>query len=410
MDYDITNEDRQGLQECLLILIDDYIDNNIKLYSNEKFLTEVYVAIFDITKKLYCIEIVPEFIIRSVLNDSMSYYFKTVGIPRSCDTFNALQSEEEKQRIQSHLEVLGNISQEIQKTDAWFIKRHEMLTASSIWKALDTQSSQNSLIYNKCQPINIKKYNNVNITLPFHHGHKYEPLSTQFYEQLYDTTISEWGCLPHKLHDFLGASPDGINSKYNNSRYGRLLEIKNIVNREINGIPIKKYWIQMQLQMEVTGISHCDFLETRFKEFETEAEFDKGDSFHLTDDGKMKGIFVQLQGTSGPVYKYPPFQCNKETFDLWYEKCLDDNPYLSWVKNIHWWLEEYSCVVVQRNEKWFKDVLPAFKDIWDTIIKERITGFDHRKPKKRAKKKPQNVLLKVRTESFSDTQLDEESK
>ena len=83
MDYDITNEDRQGLQECLLILIDDYIDNNIKLYSNEKFLTEVYVAIFDITKKLYCIEIVPEFIIRSVLNDSMSYYFKTVGIPRS---------------------------------------------------------------------------------------------------------------------------------------------------------------------------------------------------------------------------------------------------------------------------------------------------------------------------------------
>ena len=95
--------------------------------------------------------------------------------------------------------------------------------------------------------------------------------------KLFDTKISEWGCLPHKLHNFLGASPDGINSKYNNPRYGRLLEIKNIVNGEINGIPLKKYWIQMQLQMEVTSISYCDFLETRFKEFETHEEFEKGD-------------------------------------------------------------------------------------------------------------------------------------
>ena len=46
----------------------------------------------------------------------------------------------------------------------------------------------------------------------------------------------------------------------------------------------------MQLQLEVTSISYCDFLETRFKEFETHEGFDKGDSFHLTEDGKMKGI------------------------------------------------------------------------------------------------------------------------
>ena len=45
-----------------------------------------------------------------------------------------------------------------------------------------------------------------------------------------------------------------------------MLEIKNIVNREINGIPKKEYWIQMQLQMEVCDLGECDFLETRFKE------------------------------------------------------------------------------------------------------------------------------------------------
>ena len=51
-----------------------------------------------------------------------------------------------------------------------------------------------------------------------------------------------------------------------------MLEIKNIVNREITGIPKKEYWVQMQMQMEVCAIyEECDFLETRFKEYENEA-------------------------------------------------------------------------------------------------------------------------------------------
>ena len=33
------------------------------------------------------------------------------------------------------------------------------------------------------------------------------------------------------------ASPDGINIKKDNPRYGRLLEIKNPTTREISGIP-----------------------------------------------------------------------------------------------------------------------------------------------------------------------------
>lgn len=36
---------------------------------------------------------------------------------------------------------------------------------------------------------------------------------------------------------FLGASPDGINIEPNSEKYGVMLEIKNIVNREITGIP-----------------------------------------------------------------------------------------------------------------------------------------------------------------------------
>ena len=406
----ITNEDRESLQECVLHLIDDYIEKNIESYKENKFLTEIYIAIYEILKDLYDIEIITEQFLREILNDSIGYYFKTIGIPRSFpDSFVHILTKEQKDDIQCHLINLQNLPQEKQKEDAWYTKRWNMLTASSIWKSLDTQSNQNSLICKKCEPLNIKKYNNVNIKSPFHHGHKYEPLSAQFYENTYGTELSEWGCIQHKIYPFLGASPDGINSKYENPRYGRLLEIKNIVNREINGIPLSKYWIQMQLQMEVTEIPYCDFLETRFIEFENEDEFEKGDSFHLTNDGKIKGVFIHFHGKEGPLYKYPPFQCNKDTFAIWYDKCLEENSHLTWVKNIYWWLEEYSCVLVQRNEKWFKTVLPKFKSIWDTIIKERETGYEHRKPKKRAKKKNKisDVLLKIRTESFSDTQINE---
>jgi hypothetical protein len=45
-----------------------------------------------------------------------------------------------------------------------------------------------------------------------------------------------------------------------------MLEIKNIVNRDITGEPLHHYWIQMQVQMEVCDLDVCDFLETRFKE------------------------------------------------------------------------------------------------------------------------------------------------
>ena len=40
------------------------------------------------------------------------------------------------------------------------------------------------------------------------------------------------------------------------------VEIKNIVNREITGIPLEAYWIQMQVQMEVCDLD-LTFIESK---------------------------------------------------------------------------------------------------------------------------------------------------
>ena len=71
-----------------------------------------------------------------------------------------------------------------------------------------------------------------------------------------------------------------------------MLEIKNIVNRKIDGNPKPEYWIQMQLQMEVCDLDECDFLETQFIEYENESEFKKDGTFHKTANGKQKGMLL----------------------------------------------------------------------------------------------------------------------
>ena len=52
-----------------------------------------------------------------------------------------------------------------------------------------------------------------------------------------NTKISDFGCIQHEKYNYIGASPDGINTDPNSILYGRMLEIKNIVNRDITGIP-----------------------------------------------------------------------------------------------------------------------------------------------------------------------------
>ena len=60
-----------------------------------------------------------------------------------------------------------------------------------------------------------------------------------YYGMKMNTTVGEFGCIKHKDYEWLRASPDGINIKKDNPRYGRLLEIKNPTTREISGIPKK---------------------------------------------------------------------------------------------------------------------------------------------------------------------------
>jgi len=303
-------------------------------------------------------------------------------------------------KITEQIKYLSTIPQPEQRTDEWYTFRNNLITASNAYKIFESQSQQNSLIYEKCisiSNINSKDdsvFSNVNTESTLHWGQKYEPLSVLFYEEIYNTKIGEFGCIKHRKYHFIGASPDGINIDKSNERYGRILEIKNIVNRDITGIPKKEYWIQMQLQMETCDLNECDFLETRFIEYENELTFlsDSDSSLFTSRNGERKGIILYFHNniTGSPLYIYTPLNMSHSEYEKWsdtlIEEMITENTELTWVRHIYWRLDEMSCILVTRNQKWFNDVVSIMSNFWDIIEKERITGYEHRAPIKRIPK------------------------
>jgi putative phage-type endonuclease len=316
--------------------------------------------------------------------------------------------EEEINIIEEKIQRLREIPQPVQRTPEWYKFRWNLITASNAWKAFESQNTINQLIYEKCQPLkdftsedDEIKMVNTNTTL--HWGQKYEPLSVMMYEHMYNSKVEDFGCIQHPIYKFIGASPDGIIIKSNTGRYGRMLEIKNIVNREINGIPKKEYWVQMQLQMEVCDLDECDFLETKFIEYpdyqsyrndSSSASFngEEFNSYVTTKDGSYKGIIVHFHRKDGsPHYEYMPLDLwTPNDIANWEETIVqkyESEPYnYTFLKFIYWKLEKLSCVLVSRNRDWFKNNVGQLEKVWNIIEEERISGFEHRAPVKKPKK------------------------
>ena len=340
------------------------------------------------------------------------------------------------------LKALKEAPQPKQRTPEWYSFRYNLITASNVYKAFESQSMQNSLIYEKCNPplgkvesnlgpnlgpnleqnlgqnpetnLSLTKIINltppflsastykvdkvavVNIHSPMHWGQKYEPVSVMLYEDKYKTKVGDYGCIKHPKYSFLGASPDGINDDetMENGLFGRMLEIKNIVNREIDGIPKKEYWIQMQLQMETCDLDECDFLETRFIEISEEEYLGGvGDEGNTLISGSLisKGIILYFSTVEGvPIYIYKPLHLTNEYFnEVWFNEQIEEQEKLGrcWIQNLYWKLEEYSCVLVLRNKLWFESNIDTLFNFWQIILKERETGeWTSRCPQKRGKK------------------------
>ena len=437
-----TDDDSLELYNTCLYLMEEFIKNNPKLITEPDFedifednINELMYAQFE-DDIFFNDDAEDE--LDEIIEEATCDFFKDFMPIRSYEDARILV-EPDFDYIGEQLTLLRSKPQPAQRTPEWYQFRHNLITASNAYKAFDSQATKNQLIYEKCQPLTSVQSSNVNldsdiilteevkmvnVNSTLHWGQKYEPLSVKVYEHIYETGVEDFGCIQDEEYAFLGASPDGINTDINSTRYGRMLEIKNIVNREIDGIPKKEYWIQMQLQMKVCDLDECDFLETRFVEYADQNAFKEDineDEIYEDDDGKEfvnvclskdlkhKGIILYFHTKeSKPYYVYKPLDItHPDDIIKWEESMLDlyqsDKYNYTYIKFIYWKLDQMSCVLVCRNRQWFEDNIWELEELWNTVLEERVSGFEHRAPNRKTKINAFDLLGNTQSQSKSQS-------
>jgi putative phage-type endonuclease len=332
--------------ETALLLMNEYLQQHIDQLHHESFTEDMIREVRELM----------EVQLEEPCEDEIAkalFLFKG----RTCYSYPPLDG------IPEIIDKLRNKPQPKQKTPEWYEYRHRLITASSAYKALGTPAKINELIKSKSKPVEM--YASTNTEGPMHWGVKYEPVSIQYYQYEYKTKVEEFGCITHDTYTFLGASPDGINVDETSPLYGRMLEIKNPFTRDITGNPKVEYWVQCQVQMEVCDLNACDFVETKFVEYENEDAFRADGSFSKTSDGKYKGIILQFF-TDKVSYEYAPFQCSEEEYKVWEETSLSDSQ-RTWVKTMYWKLDVVSKVIIPRHTTWFECMIPKFIEVMQSL-------------------------------------------
>lgn len=276
------------------------------------------------------------------------------------------------EKINKLLELYGK---DDQRTEAWHLKRGQMLTASEIYKGLEsaTPAQRHELIMGKLQP---RDYGSGPGVRALVWGTRFEPIAKEIYTAMNfnDINIVDTTCIPHPSVSFLGASPDGIilSDNTNDYRYGKLVEFKCPISRQFtNETPIPEaYYHQMQLQMECTEIDECEYIEMQFKEMsytewtDSKAEYksffaitpnDEYISRHFNDPRLIPEWRQQVLGSLAP-------ECR-----LYY-----------------WALVNWRASTVQKQTDWLVQHLPSLQKIWDEIQEYKKSGTLPQSPKEKA--------------------------
>jgi putative phage-type endonuclease len=140
-----------------------------------------------------------------------------------------------------------------QRSQEWLDLREGMITASDIASAIGDNHYETPDAFIKKKVLRTQFQGNAATA----HGTLLEPLVRDLYDQRYNRKSHEIGLVRHRDYAWLGASPDGITED------GLLIEIKCPLTRKIEAKVPKHYWPQVQLQLEITDLDECDFIQYR---------------------------------------------------------------------------------------------------------------------------------------------------
>jgi len=140
-----------------------------------------------------------------------------------------------------------------QRSQEWLDLRDEMITASDIASAIGENRYESVDAFIKKKVMKTKWAGNAATA----HGTLLEPMVRDLYDARTGRKSHEIGLVRHREYHWLGASPDGVTED------GLLIEIKCPLTRKIEPKVPKHYLPQVQLQLEITDLEECDFVQYR---------------------------------------------------------------------------------------------------------------------------------------------------
>jgi putative phage-type endonuclease len=274
-----------------------------------------------------------------------------------------------QRRIIKKLQKIPRIEQ---KSEEWYNVRNNLITASDFAQALGEGKfgSIDDLLKKKVRPVS-----NLDDTFSknnpfFAWGNMFEPVANDIYSAMHkNVKIHEFGLLKHPSLDFFGASPDGI------SDMGIMLEIKCPYKRKIEfgqDVPTQ-YYYQIQGQLEVCGLSECDYFECQFQLYNARTTFE-----NTINDDLVKGvIIVDLNSESVKSHKYSPLimdkfsSCNTDktnednlnNINDWIESNTSDNT----IEIKYWYLQEFNLKRVYLDKKFVDSKLQELDKFWQRV-------------------------------------------
>lgn len=259
--------------------------------------------------------------------------------------------------------------QTAQRTSDWYTEFKLRLTASEIYKVFGSPRERGTLIMMKSGKMEMPSRSGSSVCCrasmsPFDWGICFEPVVKQILEFEWEAMIHECGRFVHLTDPRLAASPDGLilRSKVHPSMAGHLLEIKCPKSRKI-GLKIpSEYYYQMQLQLEVTGMRACEYVEARI------------DFMESAEDSKWSGVVAvvgcfneDLSAWVPCKYAYGPLG------DLSWKPILGLNEQI--LESNLWKCDAFHHERVQRDEAWFRSLGPTLESFWADVEKAKLGEF-----------------------------------
>jgi putative phage-type endonuclease len=250
-----------------------------------------------------------------------------------------------------------------QRSPEWYEMRKDKLTASSLASAIGKChfTTREELILSKIED---KPYVSNPIT---EWGVKYEDIAILFYEELYNVKVLDFGLIPHPTFKAFGASPDGICDDTGNDEYvARMVEIKCPPKRKFTKTCPPHYLMQVQGQLEVCDLDHCDFFQVKIEDYENYEEYEK--DIFVNDDVILPGR-TNLNYPKGVTVSYRKKNEIKLTY-LYPVLNMSDDEYKEWIREkkieiiegghefveSKWWkISRYECTFIQRNYQWWNE-------------------------------------------------------